>query len=126
MIGSLSTDIAADWRSAVVLRLTKVCRPLRTRDGQIRRAEMRAALWDGSQVLTGDGRGRGMHRCSVIVGSHRRTLLQQRAIASVRLQSFGNLQLVVVSDVACDETSRLLSPVTSSWIDVERPGQHRA
>ncbi|WP_158811879.1 glycosyltransferase [Beijerinckia sp. L45] len=64
-----------------------------------------------------------MHRHSVIITTHKRPLMLARAIQSVKDQSYGAIQLVIVSDVACAETYGVVtSMLTASDVFIQRSG----
>ena len=65
-----------------------------------------------------------MHRHSVIITTHKRPVLLARAIQSIKDQSYGAIQIVVVSDVACSETYNVVtSLLATNDVFVQRSGE---
>ena len=52
-----------------------------------------------------------MGKYTIIVATHRRPKLLRRALQSIKAQSFGDVATIVISDVVCDETQAVVSPV---------------
>lgn len=50
-----------------------------------------------------------MSTYTVIIATHRRPKLLQRALQSVRAQSFGKVDMIVVSDIICSETQAVIA-----------------
>jgi glycosyltransferase involved in cell wall biosynthesis len=59
--------------------------------------------------VKGHAKGHRMSKYTVILATHQRPKLLQRALRSVKTQSFGKVDVIVVSDVLCDQTQSAVS-----------------
>ena len=64
-----------------------------------------------------------MHRHSVIITTHNRPKMLARAIQSIKNQTFGGIQLIVVSDIACAATYAIVTSMLETHdVFVQRKG----